>query len=95
MRLKGEIRCPECGKELDGAIEAHEWAEDVMPKDGDLGVCIGCAAVVVYTVKDGEHALRALTDAERERTKDDPVVIKARSTALMYQALVEGPDAKD
>lgn len=38
--------CPTCGKHFDKVAKIH--GKDAPPKKGDLTICIGCEAVLVY-----------------------------------------------
>jgi len=59
--------CPACGHELDTATDMRGWA-GVEP--GDLGVCLYCARIHVFT-RDG---LRAPSYEERLEMNRDPEI---------------------
>jgi hypothetical protein len=64
-------RCPHCFKLLDGhqALEGH----DQRPGPGDVTVCFGCAAVLVF---DDQLEVRAATDQERTEAMSQPEVAR-------------------
>ena len=65
--LKGTPRCPACKERLDGA-SGLDGA--LVPKDGDLSVCIYCAAGLAYVVDNtGSYSLRAVTSDEASNKK--------------------------
>lgn len=65
--------CPHCGKENDGAAGG-----DRPPEDGDFGVCIYCALLVVYE----GGLLRLPTDVETIEAEGDPDFKMAQSAIL-------------
>lgn len=62
-RLASDVKCPNCGHQLDGATCVFE---DVAPKPGDLSVCVRC-----------KHWLRFNDDLTlRPMSQDDIDVLK-------------------
>ena len=55
-----ESLCPNCGERLDALTGT---LHDRDPRDGDISVCLYCAAALRICLKDGELTLRI---AERE-----------------------------
>ena len=51
--------CPTCGHHVNGALAMQEGPEP--PKQGDLSVCIKCAAIATY---EADLSLRLLSGAE-------------------------------
>lgn len=54
FRLKREVRCPGCGKRLDGA---RAVTGNTAPQPGDFTVCIRCAIVLRFTEELGLMAV--------------------------------------
>lgn len=72
--------CPWCGRVNDSATGLNH---NKRPKPGDVGVCIGCAELVVY-----EHdSFRKATDTERAEAMACPDVANVRGAILLYRAL--------
>ena len=55
----GEMACPKCGKKLDSAIGLCHRDK---PKPGDFTLCIGCLALLRFTVL----GLAATTESDLE-----------------------------
>lgn len=54
-------QCPTCGRTLDRAEQLQE-NEKIRPSPGDLTVCIGCAATLVFTNSAGDLRLATTAD---------------------------------
>jgi hypothetical protein len=74
--------CPACGKKLDGATSVERDGAD--PKPGDLGVCIGCAAVLQY--HGSPLRLRRLEGDDLTIALADPWVRKTRFALILARA---------
>ena len=58
-------RCPFCGHKLDAAMAGDPKYPDVIPKPGDVSVCISCASVLVFA---DDLTVRAPMPGEIEMT---------------------------
>lgn len=67
-RLVPEAKCPKCGKVLDGV---SGLSQNDFPDPGDVGVCIGCASVLVFMVN---YQLRLMTNEEIEELAPHEIV---------------------
>ena len=59
--LKKMLLCPYCGKANDQHDDLKSMA---VPKDGDIGLCIGCGGVTVFVVGKTEVIQRKVDQKE-------------------------------
>jgi hypothetical protein len=72
--------CPDCGKDVDGSTESKTFDETTTPNEGDLGICLYCAALGIYVENgDGTMGLRAPTLEEQFEYADDSEVVRVRA----------------
>lgn len=76
MTLKIEANCPDCGLRVDDATAVD--GSGTRPQDGDLALCIRCAAPAYYAERDGVLILRALTTDEKVELSEDSDVTALR-----------------
>jgi hypothetical protein len=74
--------CPACGKKLDAATCVELDGAD--PKPGDLGICLGCAAVLQY--QGSPLRLRRLEGDDLTIAMADPWVRKTRLALIVARA---------
>jgi hypothetical protein len=82
MRLTNPtVKCPKCGHCLDAATSVEK--ENLLPKEGDLSVCIECASLLMY--EEG-YFLHLITEKElSELRMNNP---RAYDTLHLVQAQV-------
>lgn len=69
--------CTACGRENDATRNVD--GTQAPPDDGDLSLCIGCAALSAFVVVDGViMGVRALTEHEAERAHADSSIRSAQ-----------------
>ena len=73
-----EHGCPACGKKLTRATSTRT---DRGPKSGDLSICVGCCAILMFN---DDMTSRELTDADRAwLEKHHPKTLAAVRDAAM------------
>jgi hypothetical protein len=68
--MERDSKCPHCGGKLD-ACGVTDAGEDRAPQPGDVGVCIHCAGIIVYTDR---FTLRMPTPDEEKKALSNPEV---------------------
>lgn len=63
---KEDNKCPNCGHDLDSATSVD--SEDVMPREGDITICIKCATILRL---DKDLTTRLLTGEQTTEYKLD------------------------
>jgi hypothetical protein len=79
-----KFTCPHCGKDLDAAT--HAVGLDHAPEQGDVSLCFGCAAVLVYADR---FTLRLPTKEEEEEIMRDETVRMVHVTILEHLGKLE------
>ena len=83
----GKHVCPHCGKTNDMVTEVGN--DGVLPKDGDVGICIKCAMPFLFVVKEGDRLFaRKATPDEDKKLSRDPQVQKAVMAIQVAQVRV-------
>lgn len=49
FKLNPNLKCPSCGKKLDGAIDSE--GGEIAPCEGDHSVCVYCEELLQYGIK--------------------------------------------
>ncbi len=68
MTLTINAYCPDCGYQVDSAAGVGDAAGDV-PEEGDMAICIRCAAVGVYRVNDDGETLGLRLPSSEEKVQ--------------------------
>jgi len=71
--LMPEMACPHCGERLNMATAV---SEEVLPKDGDLTICVFCKGLMIF---EKGLRLRKLSNDEESDALDDPRVAAVKN----------------
>lgn len=78
MSIEIKAACPDCGYEVDSAAEIGGDG-DAQPEEGDLALCIRCAAMgIYYLADDGTLGLRIPTIKEKVELSQNEEVRQMR-----------------
>ena len=90
MKLKNDIFCPCCSKNINSVTSTTD--ENTFPVEDDVGICFYCASILVYFIDEKcKLNLRKITDEElndiKNNSPEDFIVIQStRQEILNYKA---------
>lgn len=80
MKLKGKLDCPKCGAFLDGASTPKG---EVEPQDGDLSICVYCATILLFKVRDELEIHQMGYDQFKELPEEDQAELTKIRAAIL------------
>jgi len=75
-----DFHCPYCNEMLNGASGFNEYDR---PKHEDFTICIFCAQICIYVIKEGVITLRKVEEADDNFINANPA-LKQELEALIY-----------